>query len=759
MRFEEGAAAILQNLLLLGFHGRIARFSKSLCSPHANIFHHFISCFSLGLASQQIFHHIFAARNNLFRRRCSGKQIKLFDEVHTTCYYIENYVNIREDSVLRVTIKDIAELASVSTATVSHVLNKTRYVSPELVSRVEAAIKETGYEVKMCDWAHQFRVGKLSEIAYVFPYMDSTTYMHIGNVMSNLFARSGYTLSAYPTSDNPVLEKRILTNLLADKRIAGIVLVPTDRDPKRYKALLSSNMPIVCLNRTINSENVSSVLFENISALYKGTMHLIRNGHKRICILISNRGAVAPSERLIGYKKALLEANIPYDESLVFKCEHDNDIQQNLIDLLTLKNPPSAFITSNSRLTFKFLKSLSALDLAYPEDFSVVGFVNIEWSEAICPSLTVLTPNSTRMAQLGAEMLLDMLENKRQSDETVYLPVELIIRKSTKSIELGPDGQAPISPEQILLTGEEIKRLKSGGFKVGLSFHYGGTEWARLYERAIRETLARYGVDIVAVNEAHFNPELQIMQLQSLRLQKLDAIISLPTDEQMMTDIYKALAKETKLIMIGNGPAGLNTKDYCAFISNNECENGRNAGRLLGDLFHGKTNAKVGLINYSSSLTSRRDWAVEQELLENYSNIELVAKESFSCIENAYQAAKELLQKHPEIEGLYVTWDRPALEVIRALKDLGRTDVLIITTDLDYEIASYMAHGEFVRGISAQRPYELGEAAALATARALLGETNFIYISVQPQSVTPLNLSRAWVEITHEGVPIFRTIK
>ncbi len=119
----------------------------------------------------------------------------------------------------------------------------------------------------------------------------------------------------------------------------------------------------------------------------------------------------------------------------------------------------------------------------------------------------------------------------------------------------------------------------------------------------------------------------------------------------MMTDIYKALAKETKLIMIGNSPAGLNTKDYCAFISNNECENGRNAGRLLGDLFHGKTNAKVGLINYSSSLTSRRDWAVEQELLENYSNIELVAKESFSCIENAYQAAKELLQKHPEIEG------------------------------------------------------------------------------------------------------------
>lgn len=132
-----------------------------------------------------------------------------------------------------------------------------------------------------------------------------------------------------------------------------------------------------------------------------------------------------------------------------------------------------------------------------------------------------------------------------------------------------------------------------------------------------------------------------------------------------------------------------------------------------------------------------------------------MAKENFSCIETAYQTAKKLMQKHPEIEGLYVSWDGPALEVIRALKDLGRTDVLITTADLDYEIASYMARGEFVRGISAQKPYEQGEAAALVTARALLGKTDFIYVGVQPKIVTPLNLRKTWREITHEGNPGF----
>ena len=123
-------------------------------------------------------------------------------------------------------------------------------------------------------------MGRLSEIAYVFPYMDSTTYMHIGSVMSNLFARNGYTLSAYPTSDDPVRERRILTDLLANKRIAGIVLVPINENSKQYKSLLNSNIPLVCLNRTINCEGVSSVLSENVSALYKGTMHLIRSGHE-----------------------------------------------------------------------------------------------------------------------------------------------------------------------------------------------------------------------------------------------------------------------------------------------------------------------------------------------------------------------------------------------------------------------------------------------------------------------------------------------
>lgn len=658
---------------------------------------------------------------------------------------------------MKATIKDIAKLANVSIATVSHVINGTRYVSPELISRVEAVIKETGYESKKFDRDYQIRLGRLSEIAYVFPCMESTTYAHVGNVMSELFARSGYSLSAYPTSDDLLREKNILTNLLSNKRIAGVVFVPVSENPKKYKALLSSGLPMVCFDRAINMSDVSSVLSENIDALYKGTMHLIRSGHEKIGLLINDVGAISQFERLEGYKRALCESDIEYDDSLVFRWDLGEDVKRKINGLLTSKNSPSAFVASSNSLTLEFLKILGELGIKYPEDISVVGFGDDEWCSVINPPLTTLNQNPKYIAEVVVEMLLKKIDNNSLQNETKRLPVELKIRKSTRCIERGPDGKIAITPEQIVFTDEEVERLKSGGFKIGISFHYSGTEWTRLQERAIRETLAKYGVKVVAVTEADFDPELQISQLQGLLLQKLDAIISVPADERKTAEIYKKLAKETRLIMLGNIPYGFGTKDYCAFVSVNERENGQNAGRLLGDFFVNKSDVKVGLITHDVPFfaTKQRDQAAEQVLSENYSNIELVAKESFYRIENAYHVTKKMLQEHPEIEGLYVSWESPALEVIKALEELGRTDVSITTSDLDYEIAVRMARGEIVRGISAQKPYEQGEAAALAVARALLGKTEFVSIGVQPQIVTPLNLRKSWTEIMHSGEPDF----
>ena len=659
----------------------------------------------------------------------------------------------------KITIKDIAKRAGVSIATVSHVINKTRYVSPDLVERVEKIIIETGYYTKLTDKSYQLRVGKLSEIAYVFPTMQSTIYVRFNEVLSEIFAKEGYALSAYLTGDDWRREKTILAGLLANKRVAGIVLVPVSENSKRYKSLLHANVPFICLDRTLQADHVNSILSENMEALYRGTTHLIKSGHEQIGLFVDHQELTPLAERLQGYRKALEEFELPYNENLVFQTDDQSIQLEAYFERFQKQEMPTACIAASNHLTLYMLQAIGQAGLDYPKDISVVGFGDDEWCGVINPPLTTLTQNTEEMARIAAETLLHTIKNTTEPKQEgcIRVPVHLTIRKSTRCIERGPMGETAISPSDLILTDDEMEQLRAGGYKVGIAFHYSGTEWTRLHEQAIRETLQKCGIKVVTVTEAHFDPDLQVAQLEGMRMQKLDAIIGMPADEHKTANIYKQLSKETNLVLIGNIPRGFNSKDYSAVVSVNERENGQNAGRILGDYFQGKKCVNIGLITHGAPffITRQRDYAAEQVLTENYENIRIVAQESFYRIENAYQICKRMITKHPEIEGLYVSWENPALQVIKALKELKRTDIAISTVDLDYGIAQYLASGEMVVGLSAQRPYEQGQAAALAVAQALLGHTEFKYVGVQPTIVLPKNLKKAWTEIMHTAEPTF----
>ena len=124
----------------------------------------------------------------------------------------------------------------------------------------------------------------------------------------------------------------------------------------------------------------------------------------------------------------------------------------------------------------------------------------------------------------------------------------------------------------------------------------------------------------------------------------------------------------------------------------------------------------------------------------------------FGQIENTYRLCREIMSAYPEVEALYVSWDRPALLAIKALKEMGREDVAVFTTDLDYEIAMRMEEG-IVRGLSTQRPYEQGQAVALVAAKSLVSEGLPKYVGVQPYVVEGKELRHAWKDIFHEPMP------
>ena len=646
-------------------------------------------------------------------------------------------------------------MAGVSIATVSHVVNKTRYVSPELTKKVEQVIFETGYINKIQN--NRYKFGRQSRVAFVLPTISSTVYAQLANTMTDLLAQEGYILSVYVSHDNEEYEKHILMSLLADKNIAGIFLSPAVNASRVYTKVKRSGIPFVCVERKTKDDEIPAVLSENEEAMFRGTRHLIRSGHKQIGILLEDCSRINCQERLAGYRRALAEYKVPFDKKLVCRVDLYSHEEENIFEKAHFDPLPSAFIASGNTLTLKLLKNADDYGLKCPDDISIVGFGDDEWSGIFNPSLTILREDTAGTAKCAVEIMMKLLRGNAVAQPVVRMPIGFTVRKSTRVINRGPFGEIAVPPEVMMVDTAEEEYLKNEQFKVAIAFHCMDAEWPRLQEMGIRDTLARYNVQVVAVMDANFNAQLQVTQLEALRMQKPDAIIGIPVDENITAGKFKELSRLTKMILIGNIPQGIDKNDYYSCVSVNERENGQNAGNILGEYFKDRTHVKLGLLNHGLPfhMTRQRDLAAEQVLTENYTNLQIVSRKNFYKIQNVYDTCMEMMREHPEISGLYVSWERPAMEAIRALRALGRTDVAISTVDLDLEIASCMARGEMVRGISAQRPYEQGEAAAMVTIQALLGKKGYKFVGVQPVVVYPRELTRYWREIIRKPAPEF----
>lgn len=654
------------------------------------------------------------------------------------------------------TIKEIAKEAGVSIATVSHVINKTRYVSPELAEKVEEVIKRLGYDKKTKEMDNGFKIGKNSEVALILPSLVGTLFSKLTTSISLHLAEKGYHLTAYFHNNDIDQEKNIITNILNNKRIAGAIIVPASTEDKQFNKLIQQNIPFVFLDRTVKIEGIDSVLSDSRGAIFKGCSHLLKSGHEEIALIIGKGNFSTVEDKIKGYREALESYKIPFREDLLLEIDLNKlDDFEKKVKEAWVNNEKPAFLATGNRITLNLLKMMNKLGLECPTDVSVIGFGDEEWSEIINPPLTILKQDIGEMAMQAVHLLFRKMNHASTAGKVIKVPMELSIQKSTQVIGKGPFGERPVSPEELTLTQDEAQALTIGNYKVGISFHYGGTAWARLYENGIRNILEKYGISIVSITNANFNPALQVTQLEGLSMQKPDAIIAIPVDDELTAKKFQAISKETKLIFMSSVPEGMNKDEYSSCVSVNERENGQNAALLLGKYFKNYQNAKVGFIGHGAPFygTHLRDAVANDIIRSNFHNIEIVDEQYFYEIEKTYDVCKKMITDHPEIQGLYISWDRPALEAIRALKELNREDVAIFTFDLDNEIATYLAKEQMVKGLSSQRPYQQGIAVGLATAKALLGHDLHKYIGVQPYVVEPKNLLKAWKDIILEPAP------
>lgn len=654
-------------------------------------------------------------------------------------------------------IKDVAEAAGVSIATVSHVINHTRYVNPELVERVQAAILQTGYKNKKLNKDGSLPPVRGSLISLVIPNLEENIYVEIAAKFNRMIEHTEFRLTIHISNNDVGIERLILQSIISEKMVAAIFLVPLSENPKKYTKLIKSGIPCICLGRRIDSPKLFSVTFPYEQALYIATKQLIKNRHERIALIRVKGLDSTGKAQLEGYRRALDENSLFFKNSLVFEfaANQSDETYEHEVKVAFEKLQPTACIVVGHNLLLNLLRTLQTMGKECPRDISIIGYGDNPFYEITSPPLSIVKEDVDSLVSSTLHIFRRIQEGTISEVLNEEVSAEFINRKSTKMLGMGPFGEKAVSPDEIILSKDERNILIQSNFRVAISFHYGGTAWTRLHEQGIRSTLESLGVSVVSVMDAQFDPKLQLAQLEAIRIQKPDVLIAIPTDDHLTARKFKELSETIKLVFISNIPEGFSKESYISCISVNERENGNNTGILLGDYFKTKPHAKVGFIIHGTPFygTHLRDSSAEKVVREMYPHIEVITTQSFGKIEHAYDTCKEMITNHPEIEGLYISWDQPALHAIRALEELGRTDIAIFTFDLDYAIASYMARKQMVMGLSTQRPFEQGIATAMATAKALVSSDTYKFIGVQPYVVKPKQLIKAWKDILHEPIP------
>lgn len=656
------------------------------------------------------------------------------------------------------TIKDIAKIAGVSTSTVSHVVNHTRYVSPELVEKVERAIHELD-ELPNFIIKKSRTNQKSNGLKYIFILISERgslfqrqTEEHIKELLTN----TEYTIVS-ASYDKDTARLAVLKNMiLATPDLCGVVAFPDEREILTEAFFHEISVPVILIGRAVKGLKADVFSPNMFDGGYQAAKHLIKNGHEHIIYMGNSRDL--STWRFEGYQKALHDYGIEENPKLVFpNLNSEIEVFQVMDQMMAQEVPPTGIVVANSFPIIPLLKYLRAHNIVIPKDISVVSLNDFEWAPLLASELTCIDKQPQECASLTVKTLMQRIKGEERDPQKAALPIRLNVRNSTCGIGRGPFGEKAESADVLALSESEKEQIRSQNYTAAISFHYTGKAWMQLMEKGIKKIFEDLGISIIAVTDAHFEASMQCRQLESIQFLAPDLLIALPVDTRDTAEAFqKVVNSKTKLVLITNIPDKITPGDYVSCVSVNEYSHGRNMGQGLGKYMMRHKMKYAGIVRHGNQhfyATRQRDNAAEQVLLEEFPEIQICGEVNFQTEAEVYKKVRDFIRHHPEAEALYVSWDGPALEVLKALTESDRTDVAVVTGDLDYSIAMNMAKGGMVKTLSAQCPYEQGEAIALAAANALLGKQPPSFIGIEPVLVTPENLLKTWSDIFKENPP------
>jgi len=324
-----------------------------------------------------------------------------------------------------VSIKDVAQAAGVSTATVSRVLANKSRIKDETRKRVLEAIEQLNYRPNLI--ARSLRAQKSAKIGLVVSDIRNPFFTAISREVEDAAYERGYSVLMCNTDENPEKEELYL-NILHDENVAGIIFSPTQQFSAGLKSH-SSNIPFVIIDRSVESKDMDMVLLDNVAAAHELTTHLIENGYRKFAGLFGNASTTG-QERSRGFHKALKDNQLS-PVAAHFIAPRIKQGYETTVALLKQNQKPDAIFTSNSLLTAGAFQAIRDSKLAVPDDVALVGFDETTWGALVDPPITIIAQPTEEIGRTATELLFQRITEPERSPKTVILKGRLIARGSS----------------------------------------------------------------------------------------------------------------------------------------------------------------------------------------------------------------------------------------------------------------------------------------------------------------------------------------
>jgi LacI family transcriptional regulator len=327
------------------------------------------------------------------------------------------------------TIRDVAKLAGVSTATVSAAVTGSAYVSPILKSRVLVAIEQLGYSPDGV--ARSLKKGVSNLLGLILPDITNPFFTEFVQAAEGYAQEAGYSVLLCDSGED--LDKELAyLRLMRSHRVAGLILCPVGTtEIYESTAVRRGGLPVVLVDRRIPGLEVDTVTIDNYTAALEATRYLLDLGHSRVATIAGIAGRFTSDERLRGFRDALAERRNVVAASYIRHGNYlENEAFRVCCQLLRESPAPTALFVANNHMLIGVMRAVTELGLTCPKDISIAAIDDFPWANAFTPRLTTIRQPVRQMAEEVVRLLLRRIAGEAGEPVNTVLEASLIVRES-----------------------------------------------------------------------------------------------------------------------------------------------------------------------------------------------------------------------------------------------------------------------------------------------------------------------------------------